>query len=140
MGSMPQHLLLDILASVDTKSLYQLCLVSKLMNFLSRPLLFRVFEGHWYDSKQSLKRLTIFSRQLQADASLTRQVRSIDVGSVEQPYIRELQAVFEVLLKHTPNLRHLRVPAGQFMNFLIVCSRSKTLYLNFDPLKLMGRL
>jgi hypothetical protein len=88
------------------------------MNFLSRPLLFRVFEGHRYDSKQSLKRLTIFSRQLQADASLTRQVRSIDVGSVEQPYIRELQAVFEVLLKHTPNLRHLRVPAGQFIEFL----------------------
>jgi hypothetical protein len=86
--------------------------------FSEPPFTFSSFRGTPPRLGAILKRLTIFSRQLQADASLTRQVRSIDVGSVEQPYIRELQAVFEVLLKHTPNLRHLRVPAGQFIEFL----------------------
>jgi hypothetical protein len=37
---------------------------------------------------------------------------------VEEPYVHELQDIFEDLLSHTPNLRHPCVPAGHFTKFL----------------------
>ncbi|OJJ62675.1 hypothetical protein ASPSYDRAFT_658697 [Aspergillus sydowii CBS 593.65] len=107
MESLPQDILLDILARLDTKSLLSLCLVSKPMHFVSRPLLFQSFDG--YHPARSLKRLRIFSQQLQKNTYLVPQVRSIDVGYIKEPYIGELQ---------TPNLRHLCVPAGHFIEFL----------------------
>ncbi|KAL3468759.1 hypothetical protein BJX99DRAFT_269145 [Aspergillus californicus] len=113
MESLPQDILLDILARLNTKSLLSLCLVSKPMHCLSRPLLFQGFDDG-YHSERSLKRLRIFSQQLQTNTDLAPRVRSINVGHIEGPYISDLQ----VLLKHTPNLRHLCVPAGHFIEFL----------------------
>ncbi|KAL2783991.1 hypothetical protein BJX66DRAFT_330288 [Aspergillus keveii] len=116
--SVPQDILRDVLARLDRNSLLSLCHVSKHFYFLSRPLLFQVFQQHPYSSERTLKRLRLFFEQLQTDTSLTRQVRSINIGSVEEPYIQELQDIFEDLLSHTPNLRHLCVPAGHFTKFL----------------------
>ncbi|KAL2810573.1 hypothetical protein BDW59DRAFT_155624 [Aspergillus cavernicola] len=118
MEFMLPEILLDILERLDSKTLSTLCLVSKPMRNLSRPLLFRDFDGGIV-SERCLKRLRNFSQQLLTDPSLASQVRSVNIGCIQEADIGELQDIFESLLKHTPNFRHLTVPGAQrFTKFL----------------------
>ncbi|KAL2846623.1 hypothetical protein BJY01DRAFT_213237 [Aspergillus pseudoustus] len=120
MDSIPQEILLNIFARLDLKSLANLCLVSKLMQNLSYPLLFQNFEGG-FSSTQCLRRLRNFCPRLLKDPSLANQVRSVDISEATVGELPE--DMFKLLLKHTPNLRHLDVPGdpriAEFLNDLL---------------------